>query len=117
MNQNKFLKSAQAMQSLSMEDKIDQFNFSPDRADVIDHAIAIFVFMMQKTGCKKIKSTKWGVSDSIAVKLFHEIYSKKIKLDAMSRYFKLDISKFTAGNYILKIHAKSGFETIKFIKR
>ena len=45
------------------------------------------------------------------------IYSKKIKLDPMSRYFKLDISKFTAGNYILKIHAKSGFETIKFIKR
>ncbi|NCX77963.1 MAG: phosphatase [Proteobacteria bacterium] len=80
MNQNKFLKSAQAMQSLSIEEKMDQFNFSPDRADVIDHAIIIFSFIMQKSGCKKIKSTKWGVSDSIAVKLFHEIYSKKIKI-------------------------------------
>ena len=80
MNQNKFLKSAQAMQSLSIEEKMYQFNFSPDRADVIDHAIIIFSFIMQKSGCKKIKSTKWGVSDSIAVKLFHEIYSKKIKI-------------------------------------
>ena len=29
---------------------------------------------------EKIKSTKWGVSDSIAVKLFHENYSKKINI-------------------------------------
>ena len=29
---------------------------------------------------KNIKSTKWGVSDSIAVKTFHELYSKKISI-------------------------------------
>ena len=44
-------------------------------------------------------------------------YSKKIKLDPVSRYFKLDISILPVGNYILKIDSNSGFETIKFIKR
>ena len=45
------------------------------------------------------------------------IYSKKIKLDPMSRHFKLDISMLTVGNYVLKINFNSGFETIKFIKK
>ena len=45
------------------------------------------------------------------------VHSKKIKLDPVSRHFKLDISKLPVGNYILKIHSNSGFETIKFIKR
>jgi hypothetical protein len=27
-----------------------------------------------------ITSTRWGVSDSIGVKLFHEIYSNKINI-------------------------------------
>ena len=31
-------------------------------------------------GIKIIKATKWGVSDSIAVKTFHELYSKKISI-------------------------------------
>jgi exopolyphosphatase/guanosine-5'-triphosphate,3'-diphosphate pyrophosphatase len=29
---------------------------------------------------KNIKATNWGVSDSIAVKTFHELYSKKISI-------------------------------------
>jgi hypothetical protein len=45
------------------------------------------------------------------------VYSKKIKLDPVSRHFKLDISILPVGNYILKIDSDSGFETIKFIKR
>ena len=45
------------------------------------------------------------------------VYSKKIKLDFASRYFKLDISMLPIGNYFLKIHSNSGFETIKFIKK
>ena len=35
-----------------------------------------------KQEVKKIKSTKWGVSDSIAVKSFHELYSKKISINS-----------------------------------
>ncbi len=45
------------------------------------------------------------------------VYSKKIKLDFASRYFKLDISMLPVGNYFLKIHSNSGFETIKFMKK
>ncbi|MDC3050857.1 M12 family metallo-peptidase [Bacteroidota bacterium] len=45
------------------------------------------------------------------------VYSEKIKLDPMSRHFKLDISMLTVGNYVLKINSNSGFETIKFIKK
>ena len=45
------------------------------------------------------------------------VYSKKIKLDFASRYFKLDISVLPIGNYFLKIYSNSGFETIKFIKK
>ena len=45
------------------------------------------------------------------------VHSKKIKLDPMSRHFKLDISMLTVGNYVLKINSNSGFETIKFIKK
>ncbi|MFL2611059.1 MAG: T9SS type A sorting domain-containing protein, partial [Flavobacteriaceae bacterium] len=47
----------------------------------------------------------------------HIVYSEKIKLDIMSRNFKLDISMLPIGNYFLKIHSNSGFETIKFIKK
>ena len=45
------------------------------------------------------------------------VYSKKIKLDFASRYFRLDISMLPIGNYFLKIYSNSGFETIKFIKK
>jgi exopolyphosphatase/guanosine-5'-triphosphate,3'-diphosphate pyrophosphatase len=36
--------------------------------------------IINKLDIKNIKSTKWGVSDSIAVKTFHELYSKKISI-------------------------------------
>tara|TARA_B100001778_G_C18327278_1_gene511367 strand:+ start:71 stop:586 length:516 start_codon:yes stop_codon:yes gene_type:complete len=45
------------------------------------------------------------------------VYSEKIKLDVVSRYFKLDISMLPIGNYFLKINSNLGFETIKFIKK
>jgi subtilisin-like proprotein convertase family protein len=45
------------------------------------------------------------------------VYSKKIKLDPVSRHSKLDISVLPVGNYILKIDSNSGFEIMKFIKR
>ena len=60
--------------------KINKFNISHDRADVIDNAMNIFKFIVEKSNIEKIKATKWGVSDSIAVKLFHELYSREIKI-------------------------------------
>ena len=38
------------------------------------------VRIIKKVDIKTIQSTKWGVSDSIAVKTFHELYSKKMSI-------------------------------------
>jgi len=70
------------LKALSAEEKIKNYHFSKDRADVIDNAMMIFSDVIsQASGLKNIKCTKWGVSDSIAVKLFHETYSRDIKIN------------------------------------
>jgi exopolyphosphatase/guanosine-5'-triphosphate,3'-diphosphate pyrophosphatase len=51
-----------------------------DKADVIDDALKIYLEILKILEVKNIKSTKWGVSDSIAVKIYHELYSKKISI-------------------------------------
>ena len=58
----------------------EKYELSSDRADVIKNALKIYSEIIKHGEIEKIKSTKWGVSDSIAVKLFHEIYSKKINI-------------------------------------
>ncbi len=55
-------------------------NLSEDRADVIDYAMSIYEFVLNRINVKNIRSTKWGVSDSIAVKLYHELYSNKFQI-------------------------------------
>ena len=75
-----FVEKSYALAVLSQEEKISQFNLQPDRADVIDYALKIYLMIINKLDIKNIKSTKWGVSDSIAVKTFHELYSKKISI-------------------------------------
>lgn len=75
-----FVEKSSALAVLSQEEKISQFNLQPDRADVIDYALKIYLMIINKLDIKNIKSTKWGVSDSIAVKTFHELYSKKISI-------------------------------------
>ena len=75
-----FIEKSNALAVLSQEEKISQFNLQPDRADVIDYALKIYLMIINKLEIKNIKSTKWGVSDSIAVKTFHELYSKKISI-------------------------------------
>ena len=73
-------KKIKEFSKLSTQEKIFKYEFSPDRADVIDHALNIFKFISEHLMVETITSTKWGVSDSIAVKLFHEIYSNKINI-------------------------------------
>ena len=63
-----------------VEEKIANYKLGNDRADVIDHALKIYLKIIAGLGIKNIKATKWGVSDSIAVKIFHELYSKKISI-------------------------------------
>ena len=66
--------------SKKIEEKINEFGFASDRADVIDFGLKIYERIIKKLEIKAIQSTKWGVSDSIAVKIFHEVYSKKISI-------------------------------------
>lgn len=75
-----FIKKSENMAKLSIEEKIKKYGFSSDRADVIDSALEIFKFIAKHLEIQVITSTKWGISDSIAIKLFHEIYSSKITI-------------------------------------
>jgi len=77
---NEFIKKSERLLKLDTEEKIKKYKFSPDRADVIDPALQIYKFIAEQLEIQTITSTKWGISDSIAIKLFHEIYSSKITI-------------------------------------
>ena len=72
--------SANKLSKLSVIEKIETYDLTNDRADVIDEALKIYIEIAKLLKVKTIKSTKWGVSDSIAVKTFHELYSDKITI-------------------------------------
>jgi exopolyphosphatase/guanosine-5'-triphosphate,3'-diphosphate pyrophosphatase len=78
MQTSEFLSNLQLLAKLGNKEKIKKYSLASDRADVIDHALKIYSEISNLLKIKNIKSTKWGVSDSIAVKTFHELYSKKI---------------------------------------
>jgi len=80
MDSKNFSKKVKELSGMTTQEKILRFQFSPDRADVIDNAMSIFQFIVTHLDAKIITATKWGVSDSIGVKLFHEIYSNKINI-------------------------------------
>ena len=77
---NRLKDNIELKNSIKKDKKIDLFNLSEDRADVIDEALKIYSKIIKKVRPKKIKATKWGVSDSISVKLFHELYAGNIKI-------------------------------------
>ena len=80
MSQAEFGKKVESLAKLSTEEKMKKYKFSHDRADVIDHALHIFKFIAERLEIQTITSTKWGISDSIAIKLFHELYSSKVTI-------------------------------------
>ena len=80
MSQAEFGKKVESIAKLSTEEKMKKYKFSHDRADVIDHALHIFKFIAERLEIQTITSTKWGISDSIAIKLFHELYSSKVTI-------------------------------------
>ena len=71
---------ASELSQLDKLEKKSKYNLNDDRVDVIDSAIDIYSQIISKLSISKIKSTRWGVSDSTAVKLFHELYSEKIQI-------------------------------------
>jgi len=80
LTSKEFTKKVKELSRLSAKEKISKYKFSHDRADVIDEALRMFEFISSNLEAKTITSTKWGVSDSVAVKLFHELYSSKINI-------------------------------------
>ena len=80
MSNIKFEKSYKKLSEMSFDEMVKKYHLSSDRADVIKNALEIYNEIIIHGGIEKIKSTNWGVSDSIAVKLFHEIYSRKINI-------------------------------------
>ena len=65
---------------MTYKERISELGLNPDRADVIDHALHVFKFIAERLEIQTITSTKWGISDSIAIKLFHELYSSKVTI-------------------------------------
>ena len=80
ITKNEFIKLKDELNKLTFSEKISKYDLSEDRADVIDYAMSIYEFVLNRINVKNIRSTKWGVSDSIAVKLYHELYSNKFQI-------------------------------------
>jgi len=80
ISKEEFIKLKDKLNKLTFSEKISKHDLSEDRADVIDYAMSIYEFVLNRLGVKNIKSTKWGVSDSIAVKLYHELYSNQFQI-------------------------------------
>ena len=80
MKTDSFHENFKKLNELNIKEKIEKYGFASDRADVIGFAMQIYEKIIKQLDIKTIQSTKWGVSDSIAVKTFHEIYSDKISI-------------------------------------
>ena len=80
ITKEEFIKLKDELNKLTFSEKISKYELSEDRADVIDYAMSIYEFVLNRTNVKNIRSTKWGVSDSIAVKLYHELYSNQFQI-------------------------------------
>ena len=80
ISKEEFIKLKDKLNKLTFREKISKHDLSEDRADVIDYAMSIYEFVLNRLDVKNIRSTKWGVSDSIAVKLYHELYSNQFQI-------------------------------------
>lgn len=80
ITKKEFIRLKDELNKLTFSEKITKYDLSEDRADVIDYAMSIYEFVLNRINVKNIRSTKWGVSDSIAVKLYHELYSNKFQI-------------------------------------
>ena len=59
MSSKDFIKNAKNLKGLNIDEKIKKYNFSEDRADVIDYAMIIFERIINQLKIKEIRSTKW----------------------------------------------------------
>jgi exopolyphosphatase/guanosine-5'-triphosphate,3'-diphosphate pyrophosphatase len=60
------------LKNMSIEDRILNFGFRPDRADVIEPAAYLYRFVMNYTGTKSIFVPRKGLADGLILKQFYE---------------------------------------------
>ncbi|MBW7871593.1 MAG: exopolyphosphatase, partial [Flavobacteriia bacterium] len=61
---------------MSFEERLREFNMKPDRADVIEFALEIYVKVMKWTRAQKIHVPKIGISDGMIRSLYEEMKEK-----------------------------------------
>lgn len=64
------------LSEVSTEERMLQFDLNPDRADVITHALRIYMRTMEWSGAKKILVPKKGLADGIVRNLYREYYHR-----------------------------------------
>jgi exopolyphosphatase/guanosine-5'-triphosphate,3'-diphosphate pyrophosphatase len=67
---------------LSGEERVTELGLNLDRADVITHALPIYLRVMQWAGTFKIYVPKIGVSDGLVRDLYHSEFKGEIESDA-----------------------------------
>ncbi|MGB6094031.1 MAG: exopolyphosphatase [Moheibacter sp.] len=69
-------KNFKIIREMSFEERLREFNMKPDRADVIEYALEIYVKVMKWTRAKKIHVPKIGISDGMIRSLYQELKEK-----------------------------------------
>jgi len=67
----------QQLKSMDMNDRILQYGFRPDRADVIVPAASIYLFVMNNMDAKTIFVPRKGLSDGLILKQYREWKTKQ----------------------------------------
>jgi exopolyphosphatase/guanosine-5'-triphosphate,3'-diphosphate pyrophosphatase len=65
--------------TLDVEDRVTQLGLNFDRADIIVHALPIYIKVMQWAGVGKIYVPKIGVSDGLIRDLYHKEFKSKVE--------------------------------------
>lgn len=65
--------------ALDVEERVTQLGLNFDRADIIVHALPIYMKVMQWAGVGKIYVPKIGVSDGLIRDLYHKEYKDKVE--------------------------------------
>ena len=65
--------------ALDVEERVTQLGLNFDRADIIVHALPIYIKVMQWAGVGKVYVPKIGVSDGLIRDLYHKEYKDKVE--------------------------------------
>ena len=56
---------------LTIDERIDQFQMKPDRADVIVPALDIFSYILNEIGANSLMVPKVGLADGMIYEMYH----------------------------------------------